>query len=152
MSYVIDGPFTLSAHDTGEQRIAWAMRYGQTVVARRALPVTLQSRQVVRRFSNDRTTWVARRRVNTVGGVLRLLPREVMTDDVARWAPPNAWHLRHLIGPGSLLGISAIDAAALFDVSPLTMRKYLACDSAVIRCPIPFTRWHAFLRNVSNMV
>lgn len=76
------------------------------------------------------------------------LPGAVLTLDPAEWQAPTAWEIRHVIGEGSLTGISGAKAAELIGVSPQNFRKYTARDGAATRQKMSFAMWHLLLQRL----
>lgn len=100
-----------------------------------AMPITLR----------DWTELVAKHRVLPNGWIGNLLPDDVMTMDPAAWRAPTAWEIRHVVGEGSLTGISGARAAELVGVSPANFRKYTAAETAKNRQSMSFAAWHLLL-------
>lgn len=88
---------------------------------------------------------VAKHRAMSNGWIANLLPEEVMTTDPEAWRAPTAWEIRHIVGEGSLTGISGAKAAALVGITPANFRKYTASDSAKNRQSISYAAWHLLL-------
>lgn len=76
------------------------------------------------------------------------LPDAVLTLDPAAWRSPTAWEIRHVVGEGSLTGISGAKAAELVGVSPQNFRKYTARDGAATRQSMSFAMWHLLLQRL----
>lgn len=100
-----------------------------------AMPITL----------HDWPGIVARHRATAYGWIGNLLPDDVMTTDPEVWRAPTAWEIRHLVGEGSLTGVSGAKAAALVGISPANFRKYTASDTAKNRQSMSFAAWHLLL-------
>ncbi len=100
-----------------------------------AMPVTL----------HDWPALVARHRALVNGWIGNLLPEAVMTTDVEEWRAPTAWEIRHVVGEGSLTGVSGAKAAELVGVTPANFRKYTAGDTAKNRQSMSFAAWHLLL-------
>ena len=88
---------------------------------------------------------VARHRAMAYGWIGNLLPDDVMTADPEAWRAPTAWEIRHVVGEGSLTGISGAKAAALVGISPANFRKYTSSDTAKNRQSMSFAAWHLLL-------
>lgn len=88
---------------------------------------------------------VAKHRATAYGWIGNLLPDDVMTADPEAWRAPTAWEIRHLVGEGSLTGISGAKASALIGISPANFRKYTASDTAKNRQSMSFAAWHLLL-------
>lgn len=80
-----------------------------------------------------------------------LLPDSVLTDDPESWRAPTAWEIRHVVGEGSLTGISGAKAASLVGISPQNFRKYTARDDASTRQNMSFAAWHLLLHKLGVM-
>lgn len=105
---------------------------------RRGMPVTLQEfAGLARSLAAPVNSWIA-----------GLLPDDVLTDDPAEWRAPTSWEIRHVVGEGSLTGISGAKAAALVGVTPQGFRKYTAADRAKTRQSISFAMWHLLLHKL----
>lgn len=77
-----------------------------------------------------------------------LLPDDVLTVDLDEWRPPTHWELRHIIGEGSLTGITGAKAAALVGVNPSSFRKYTASEGSKSRQRMSFAMWHLLLHRL----
>lgn len=77
-----------------------------------------------------------------------LLSDEIITDDPEEWRAPTSWELRHVVGEGSLTGISGAKAAALVGVTQQNFRKYTARTDARTRQAISFAMWHLLLHKM----
>lgn len=77
-----------------------------------------------------------------------LLPADVLTIDPDEWRSPTHWELRHIIGEGSLTGITGAKAAALVGVNPSSFRKYTASESSKNRQRMSFAMWHLLLHRL----
>lgn len=77
-----------------------------------------------------------------------LLSPDVLTPDVDQWRAPTSWELRHIVGEGSLTGVTGARAAALVGISPQNFRKYTAHDAAKNRQPISYAAWHLLLHKL----
>lgn len=80
--------------------------------------------------------------------IANLLPDAVLSIDPEQWRAPTAWELRHVVGEGSLTGISGSKAADLVGITPANFRKYTASDSAKNRQPISYAAWHLLLQRL----
>lgn len=78
-----------------------------------------------------------------------LLSGAVLTTDAEQWRAPTAWEIRHIVGEGSLIGISGAKAAALVGVNPSSFRKYTAQDGAKSRQSMSYAMWHLLLHRLS---
>lgn len=76
------------------------------------------------------------------------LPRAVLTLDSAGWQAPTSWEIRHVVGEGSLTGVSGAKAAELVGVTPQNFRKYTARDGAASRQSMSFAMWHLLLQRL----
>lgn len=86
------------------------------------------------------------------GWIANLLPDNVMTIDPEEWRAPSSWEIRHVVGEGSLIGISGSKAAALVGVNPSSFRKYTAQDGAKSRQNMSFAMWHLLLHRLDVQV
>jgi len=77
--------------------------------------------------------------------IAKLLPGAVLTHDPEAWRAPSSWEIRHVVGEGSLTGISGATAARLVGVTPQNWRKYTASEDAKHRQRIGFAMWHTLL-------
>lgn len=82
------------------------------------------------------------------GWIANLLPDAVLHTDPELWLAPTAWELRHVVGEGSLTGISGAKAAEMVGITPSNFRKYTASDSAKNRQPISYAAWHLLLQRL----
>lgn len=80
--------------------------------------------------------------------IASLLPGDTLAQDAGTWRAPTSWEIRHIVGEGSLTGITGAQAAQLVGVSPQNFRKYLAADSAKNRQKISFSAWHLLLQKL----
>lgn len=95
--------------------------------------------------------WFALRQQHRVlenGWIANLLPDAVLHTDPELWLAPTAWELRHVVGEGSLTGISGAKAAEMVGITPSNFRKYTASDSAKNRQPISYAAWHLLLQRL----
>lgn len=105
---------------------------------RHGMPVTMQEfAGLARKLAAPESAWIA-----------GLLPDDVLTADPAEWRAPTSWEIRHIVGEGSLTGISGAKAAALVGVTPQGFRKYTAADGAKTRQAISFAMWHLLLHKL----
>lgn len=103
-----------------------------------ARPVTLPEwRRMGAELAAPARAWIA-----------NLLPEEVLSQDPETWRAPTSWELRHVVGEGSMTGISGARAAALIGISPANFRKYTASDGAANRQSISFAGWHLLLQRL----
>lgn len=79
------------------------------------------------------------------GWICKLLPSAVLTSNPEEWRAPSSWEIRHIVGEGSLTGISGAKAADLVGISPTNFRKYTASDDAKNRQKMGFAVWHSLL-------
>lgn len=77
--------------------------------------------------------------------IAKLLPGAVLTHAPEAWRSPSSWEIRHVVGEGSLTGISGATAARLVGVTPQNWRKYTASEDAKHRQRIGFAMWHTLL-------
>lgn len=84
----------------------------------------------------------------TYSWIAELLPTDITTTDPDEWRAPTAWEIRHLVGEGSLIGISGAKVAALVGVNPSSFRKYTAQDGAKSRQNMSFAMWHLLLHRL----
>ena len=104
----------------------------------RSRPVSLSEYgRVVRQCAAPEMSWIT-----------GLLPDDVLTDGPELWRPPTSWEIRHIVGRGSLTGVSGAKAAALVGVLPASFRKYTAADGAKTRQNMGFAMWHALLHRL----
>jgi len=102
-----------------------------------SMPVTLtEFAQVAVKHAAPRNHWIA-----------GLLPDEIMVDDES-WRAPTSWELRHVVGEGSLTGISGAEAAKIVGVTPQNWRKYTAADDAKTRQNISRAAWFKLLKGL----
>jgi hypothetical protein len=87
----------------------------------------------------------ARRAAPPRAWIAGLLPDDVLTTTAEDWQAPTAHEIRHIVGEGSLTGVTGAAAAALVGVTPQNFRKYLAADDATTRQKISFAMWHLLL-------
>lgn len=80
--------------------------------------------------------------------VAGLLPDDVLTTDKDEWRAPSSWEIRHIVGEGSLTGISGSDAAELVGISPQNFRKYTAAEGAKNRQNMSYATWHLLLHKL----
>lgn len=80
--------------------------------------------------------------------IANLLPEAVLSTDLEQWRAPTSWELRHVVGEGSLTGISGAKAAEMVGITPANFRKYTASDSAKNRQPISYAAWHLLLQRL----
>ena len=100
-----------------------------------AAPVTIAEwRGMAKRIAAPRRAWIA-----------NLLPSEILDANPDTWRAPTAWEIRHIVGEGSLTGMSGAKAAALIGISPANFRKYTASEGAANRQSISFAGWHLLL-------
>lgn len=100
-----------------------------------AAPVTIAEwRSLAKRKAAPRRAWIA-----------NLLPSEILDANPETWRAPTAWEIRHLVGEGSLTGMSGAKAAALIGISPANFRKYTASEGAANRQSISYAGWHLLL-------
>ena len=76
------------------------------------------------------------------------LPGAVLTLDPAEWRAPTAWEIRHVVGEGSLTGITGAKAAELVGVLPQNFRKYTARNGSASRQAMSFAMWHLLLQRL----
>ncbi len=76
------------------------------------------------------------------------LPDTVLTLDPTDWRAPTSWEIRHVVGEGSLTGVSGAKAAELVGVTPQNFRKYTARDGAATRQNMSFAMWHLLLQRL----
>lgn len=88
-------------------------------------------------------------RAPALAWICALLPGAVLSTDPEEWRAPSSWELRHVIGEGSLTGISGAKAAALAGVTPQNFRKYTARDGAAGQQKISFAMWHLLLHRLN---
>lgn len=107
-------------------------------------------RRYSRSVANQRqyASIVARYEAPEYGWITGLLPDVVLTHDAKRWEPPTDWHIRHLVGVDSLIGITGAYAAELVGISPQNFRKYTAADGAKTRQNMSFAMWHLLLHRL----
>lgn len=77
-----------------------------------------------------------------------LLPEDVLTTTPEEWRAPTAWEIRHVVGEGSLTGISGAAAAAMVGISPANFRKYTAGETAKNRQSMSYAAWHLLLQRL----
>lgn len=77
--------------------------------------------------------------------MLGLLPTDVTTANAEEWRAPTSWEIRHLVGEGSLTGVTGAQAAILTGVTPQNFRKYTAAEGAKTRQSMSFSMWHLLL-------
>ncbi len=82
------------------------------------------------------------------GWIANLLPEAVLSTDLEQWRAPTSWELRHVVGEGSLTGISVAKAAGMVGITPANFRKYTASDTAKNRQPISYAAWHLLLQRL----
>lgn len=82
------------------------------------------------------------------GWIANLLRAEVTTTDAEAWQAPSSWEIRHVVGEGSLTGITGAAAAALVGMTSQNFRKYLAADGASTRQKISYAAWHLLLKKL----
>lgn len=102
---------------------------------RRSMPVTLtQFGQIAAEHAAPENHWIA-----------GLLPDDVMpwADE---WRPPTSREIRHVVGQGSLTGISGERAALMIGMSAANFRKYTAHESVKNRQSISRAAWFLLLR------
>lgn len=80
--------------------------------------------------------------------ITKLLPGDLLTEDPSEWRHPTSWEIRHIVGEGSLTGISGAMAADLVGVLPPSFRKYTAADGAKTRQNMGFAMWHHLLHRL----
>lgn len=80
--------------------------------------------------------------------VTKLLPDDVLTEDISEWRSPTSWEIRHVVGEGSFSGMTGAKAAELVGISPNNFRKYTAKDGAKTRQPISYAVWHLLLHKM----
>jgi len=99
-------------------------------------------------FLADFSAIIAKHQAPARSWICGLLPDEVLADDPTEWRSPTSWELRHVVGEGSLTGVSGAKAAALVGVTPQNFRKYTAADGASTRQNISFAMWHLLLHRL----
>lgn len=103
-----------------------------------SMPVTLNEYAALRAEHNlPCHAWIA-----------DLLPADVLTTGPEDWRPPTHWELRHIIGEGSLTGITGAKASAMVGVNPSSFRKYTASEGAKNRQQMSFAMWHLLLHRL----
>lgn len=80
--------------------------------------------------------------------ITKLLPGAILTNNPDQWRAPTSWEVRHIVGEGSLTGISGAKAAELVGISPTNFRKYTASDDAKNRQNMGFAVWHTLLHSL----
>ena len=104
----------------------------------RAMAVTLpEFVEICARHAAPARAWIA-----------GLLPDDVLTADPGQWRAPSSWELRHVVGQGSLTGVTGAGAADLVGVTPQNFRKYTAADGAASRQAISYSMWHLLLHKL----
>lgn len=132
---VSDWPDGFADTMPNNQHPYWLMDSEQTCMG---MPVTLQEFAAIAvECAYPTRAWIA-----------GLLPDEVLTLDPALWRAPTSWEIRHVVGEGSLTGLSGAKAAELVGVTPQNFRKYTAADDAKSRQAISFAMWHLLLRRL----
>lgn len=105
---------------------------------RHGMPVTIQEfAALAPALAAPANAWIA-----------GLLPDDVLTSTPSEWRAPSGWEIRHVVGEGSLTGISGARAAELVGVTPQNFRKYTAADGAKTRQAISFAMWHLLLHKL----
>lgn len=105
---------------------------------RRGIPVTLDEfARIVSTCSATPNNWIA-----------QLMPDEVLTSVPSAWVAPTSWQIRHIVGEGSLTGITGSQAADLVGVTPANFRKYTARDDAKSRQNMSYAMWHLLLHKL----
>ncbi|WP_428142971.1 hypothetical protein [Delftia acidovorans] len=105
---------------------------------RRSRDITLdQYTQIVGQHQAPRRAWIA-----------GMFSEEVLTHNAIDWRPPTAWELRHIVGEGSLTGITGAAVAEMVGVSSANFRKYIARDDATTRQNMSFAMWHLLLHRL----
>ena len=118
-----------------DDRAAYWIRSSDRLYSR---PVTLSEfGAIVAAHAAGARSWIA-----------GLLPEEVLTTDVDGWRAPSAWEIRHVVGEGSLTGLSGAAAAAMVGISPANFRKYTAGESAKNRQSMSYAAWHLLLQKM----
>lgn len=101
-------------------------------------PVTLDEYSRLRtQYERPARAWIA-----------DLFDDEVLTSNADDWRAPSAWELRHIVGVGSLTGISGAKAADLVGVNASSFRKYTAREEAKNRQAMSFAMWHLLLHRL----
>lgn len=129
-------PDGLSECTPDERYPYWLMTTAQP---RRGMPVTLQQfTQLAEALAAPEHAWIA-----------ALLPNDVLTENPAGWREPTSWEICHVVGDGSLTGVTGAQAADLIGVTPQSFRaRYSAADGAKTRQPIGFATWHLLLHKL----
>ncbi len=107
--------------------------------------IALHTERLVRAEQAARATAAAR---PARSWIAQLLPDAVLTHNPAAWRAPTSWEIRHIVGEGSLTGISGAKAAELIGVTASNFRKYTAADDARTRQNMGFAMWHALLHTL----
>lgn len=105
---------------------------------KRSLPVNITAySDILRKHAAAENSWIT-----------GLLPIDVLIQDADEWRAPTGLEIRHVVGEGSLTGISGAKAAFLVGVTPQNFRKYTAADSASTRQGMSYAMWHLLLHKL----
>lgn len=103
-----------------------------------SMPVTIgEYAAIVARESRPARAWIA-----------DLLDESLLTLDRGEWRAPGQWELRHIIGEGSLTGITGAAAAELIGIDARTMRKYTATPGTASHRSMSYAMWHLLLHRL----
>lgn len=152
------GPFTYTQtqeRDSLEGRImcAWQLSYKGDVISTEFIRSNARISTIQEVFEAKRNEFVSTLKGQAVpslkfGWIAQMLPPEVLSLDSSKWKAPNLFELRHIVGIGSLTGITVEQAANLVGVSAVNFRKYVAKPTAKNRSSISFSSWHMLLERL----
>lgn len=141
------GPFHIT-EPSGSSSDRWTLWYGLDVINHATLPAgsgPVEALNTCRHLIEDWLEDVSGYTINAKTWIVNLLSPACLASNSGKWKAPSYFDICHVVGTGSLTGLSVDRASALLGIPPERLTFYLLPDNDGRRSPMTYQMWNKLL-------